>query len=94
MAIGADGSAYLTGFAEPAPEPGQAQFPLKNAAFSQYRGNSDTFVMKLNPSGEIEYSTFLGIDSSDGGVGIAVDKGGTLTSRACRIGSFTAELTM
>jgi hypothetical protein len=50
--------------------------------------------MKLNPSGEIEYSTFLGIDSSDGGVGIALDKGGTLTSRACRIGSFTAELTM
>ena len=77
LAVGQDGSAYVTGRADPPPERGLAQLPFKNAAFSEYRGYSDTFVMKLNPEGEIQYSTLLGIDSPDAGAGIAVDAAGS-----------------
>jgi Bacterial Ig-like domain (group 2)/Putative Ig domain/Beta-propeller repeat len=39
-------------------------------------GNSDAFVVKLNPLGGVVYSTFLGGSNDDGGGSIAVDDAG------------------
>jgi photosystem II stability/assembly factor-like uncharacterized protein len=70
LAVGEDGSAYVTGTAW------NSGFPTRNAAFPEARGSSDTFVLRLDPSGEVLYSTFLGLNTADGGAGIAVDKAG------------------
>lgn len=37
---------------------------------------ADAFVTKLDPSGRLVYSTYLGGSGSDGGGGIAVDSSG------------------
>jgi hypothetical protein len=51
-------------------------FPVKNALQSSSGGGSDAFVTKLNRSGELDYSTYLGGNSDDVGTFIAVDPAG------------------
>lgn len=72
IAIGADGSAYLTGFTS------SADFPLVNALKSTITGVSpDAFVARLKGDGSgFEFSTFLGGSSSEAGYAIAVDGAG------------------
>jgi beta-propeller repeat-containing protein len=91
IAVGADGSAYTTGYTL------SQSFPLKKAAQDQFnRGvpfNSgsgcpyqfllspspmeDAFVTKLNPSGTgLVYSTYLGGTGQDEAYGIAIDPSG------------------
>ena len=76
IAVGADGSAYLTGSA------GFANFPTTPGAFqpqSSHSGaGSEVFVSKLAPDGRtLVYSTYLGGSTYDNGYGIAVDAAGS-----------------
>ncbi|MBI1733651.1 MAG: SBBP repeat-containing protein [Candidatus Rokubacteria bacterium] len=72
IAVGADGSAYVTG------ETASADFPVARAVQSLLAGGTDAFVGKLNPAGSLLlYSTFLGGASDDAGQGIALDVAGT-----------------
>ena len=73
VAVDAQGSAYVTG------ETFSAAFPATAGAVDAlHNGNGDVFVSKLDASGTgLEYSTFLGGDQIDSGVGIAVDAQGS-----------------
>lgn len=69
--LDAAGGVYVTGFT------GSADFPIVNAAQSNYAGAEDAFVTKLDPSGSaLVYSTYLGGNDQDSGVAIAVDSAG------------------
>lgn len=80
LALDAEGSAYITGYTD------SSNFPRKNAIFNQISGTPypvvnyyplDGFVTKLGPFGtNLVYSTFLGGNGLDVGVGIAVDPAG------------------
>src|SRR6185295_9874814 len=70
IAVDASGSAYITG------STGSNSFPLANPIQPTNLGG-DAFVTKLNSAGSgLEYSTFLGGSSNEGGRSIAVDSGG------------------
>ncbi|HKX83652.1 MAG TPA: SBBP repeat-containing protein [Pyrinomonadaceae bacterium] len=72
VAVDASGNAYVTGVAS-------RYFPTTAGAYDTVHGianGDDAFVTKLNPTGEIVYSSFLGGTDSDGGADIAVDSSG------------------
>lgn len=81
LALGADGSAYVTG------ETASSDFPLRDALFNTTGGGStDAFVAKLNAGGNtLLYSTYLGGSASDSARAIAVDNDG-----AAYVGGATA----
>ncbi|MGB2898763.1 MAG: SBBP repeat-containing protein, partial [Candidatus Acidiferrum sp.] len=71
IAVDASGNAYVTGSTN------SVNFPTKNpfqAAFGG--GGSDVFVAKLDTTGSLIYSTFLGGSGDESGNGIAVDASG------------------
>jgi hypothetical protein len=78
IAVGADGSAYITGFTQ------SPDFPVTLTAFQptstvgiESTNSSDAFVTKLSPAGNaLVYSTFLGGTNAENGFGIAVDASG------------------
>ncbi|HEX7313823.1 MAG TPA: SBBP repeat-containing protein [Pyrinomonadaceae bacterium] len=74
IAVGADGSAYVTGGTN------STDFPLASAfrtALGQF-DPLDAFVSKFSPDGQtLVYSTLLGGGSNDQGFGIAVDADGS-----------------
>jgi uncharacterized protein (TIGR03437 family) len=71
IAVDTTGNAYITGNTY------SADFPVVNPLQASRQGSVDSFVVKLNPSGSAPvYSTFLGGDSYDVGLGIAVDSNG------------------
>lgn len=53
-------------------------FPVLNALQPNAGGEDDAFVTKLNASGGLVNSTFLGGDASDQAYGVAVDQAGNL----------------
>ena len=69
IAIDASGNAYVTGHFY------TSNFPTTLGAYqTATNGAYDAFVAKLNPSGSaLVYSTYLGGNGDDGGLGIAVD---------------------
>lgn len=68
IAIDALGSAYIAGSTV------SLNFPTTIGAFQRFMaGSSDAFITRLNPSGSLGYSTYLGGGSGEGGAGIAVD---------------------
>jgi hypothetical protein len=72
VAVDADGNAYVTGIAG-------RNFPTTSGAFDTVHGilsPEDAFATKLNSTGEIVYSTYLGGTDQDGGSDIAVDPNG------------------
>jgi hypothetical protein len=72
IAIDSAGNAYVTGRAEPG-------FPTTPGAFQTIFGGAvwDTFATKLNSTGTaLVYSTFLGGNGVDSGMGIAVNTAG------------------
>ncbi len=72
IAVDSNGSAYLTGYA------GSTDFPTRNPFQGTQNGSSDAFVTKLSPGGNtLLYSTYLGGNSLDEGMGIAVDRNGS-----------------
>jgi uncharacterized protein (TIGR03437 family) len=86
MAIDASNNIYLTG------ETLSSNFPVTAGAFQKKHAGQpgtitgilaptptapDAFVVKLNPSGQIVYATYLGGAGADAGLGIAVDSAGS-----------------
>jgi photosystem II stability/assembly factor-like uncharacterized protein len=67
LAVDADGNAYVTGQTD------SWDFPTFSAVQSSRHGMDDAFVTKLDASGSIVYSTYLGGSGEDAGSGIAVD---------------------
>ena len=56
-----------------------ADFPLKDALQPTRSGNSDAFVVRLNPAGSaLVYSTLLGGSGSESANGVALDASGNL----------------
>jgi hypothetical protein len=72
IAVDNSGNAYITGYTW------SSDFPTTPGAFdTNYNGNFDAFVAKINPTGSaLLYSTFLGGNNIDEGHGIAVDNSG------------------
>jgi len=73
IAVDAAGNAYVTGFT------GSSNFPTTAGAFQPAfgGGGSDAFVTKLNPTGSaLVYSSYLGGNSVERGIGIALDTAG------------------
>jgi hypothetical protein len=70
IAIDSAGNAYVTGKA------GSFDFPMKGAIQGTWGGSGDAFLTKLNPSGSLVYSTYLGGNAIDYGNAIAVDPAG------------------
>jgi len=72
VAVGNDGSVYVTGYTDSPDFPTVRAIRTANAG-----GSSDVFVAKLNPAGSaLVYSTYLGGKGADSGSGIAVDASG------------------
>jgi hypothetical protein len=73
IAVDSSGNAYVVGHTT-----NSTNFPTQSPFQGTYGGgNYDTFVTKLNISGSaLEYSTYLGGNSDDGGSSIAVDSSG------------------
>ncbi|HVM95305.1 MAG TPA: SBBP repeat-containing protein, partial [Candidatus Acidoferrales bacterium] len=65
---------YVTGETDSPSDPMQAPFPTAGAFQGTFGGDRDAYVTKLDPQGQIAYSTYLGGDSDDFGTGIAVDE--------------------
>src|SRR5258708_5275515 len=63
-------------------------FPTLNAEQNTLGGGFDAFVVKLNPSGSLNYSTYLGGSGSDQGNGIATDGTGAAYVVGSTSGSF------
>jgi hypothetical protein len=79
IAVDAAGAAYVTGMTN------SANFPTTRGAFQTTFGGSggesnfvagDAFALKLDPSGQLVYSTYLGGSSDESGFAIAVDAAG------------------
>jgi hypothetical protein len=70
LAVDSSGAVWATGSS------GSADFPVLNAYQSTLKGTYDAVAVKLNPSGSLAYSTYLGGTSNDTGYGVAVDAGG------------------
>jgi Beta-propeller repeat len=73
VAVDSAGNVYVTGTT------GSPNFPTTAGAFQQSAssyGQSNAFVVKVNPAGSIVYSTYLGGASTDIGYAIAVDSTG------------------
>jgi hypothetical protein len=67
LAVDNQGNAWLSGYTQ------SNDLPLKRALHSTYQGDNDTFVTKLDPSGELLLQTYLGEVGSDQANGIALD---------------------
>jgi len=71
IAVDGSGNAYVTG------DTSSTDFPTKNPLQTNHGADLfDAFVTKINASGELDYSTYLGGSKSDVGSGIAVDGSG------------------
>lgn len=69
IAVGTDGSAYVTGTT------GSLDFPLNRPLQAAYGGRGDAFVARFSPEGALDHATYLGGEGRDTGWGIAVDSG-------------------
>jgi len=72
IAVDSSGGVYITGRTK------SIDFPVKNSRRNNFSGGDDVFVTKLNASGAIIYSTYLGGASCDYGKGISVDSNGAV----------------
>lgn len=71
IAVDAAGNAHVAGVA------GSGNFPVTSGAFrTAFGGLEDAFVARLDTSGRLAYSTFLGASGSDTATAIAVDSAG------------------
>jgi hypothetical protein len=71
IALDSQGNAYVVGVTS------SADFPLLNAEQSSLGGWLDAFVTKVNSSGALMYSTYLGGSGVDVGNAVAVDSSGS-----------------
>ena len=66
------GNSYLTGYAT------DRNLPVVGALQPEPGGGGDAFIVKLGPTGEVVYSTYLGGSGLDEGFGIAADPSGAV----------------
>jgi hypothetical protein len=72
IAVDSSGNAYVTGMTA------SADFPTTSGAYSTHSsGLQEAFVSKVGPTGQLQYSTYLG-GGSDAGFAIAVDNTGAV----------------
>lgn len=71
IAVDAGGNAYITGRVDG--DSLDPTIPISSNAFQHTGHTHDGFVLKVDPSGKLVYSTFLGGGNIDEGKGIAVD---------------------
>jgi len=84
IATDGTGAAFVTGDTS-------GFFPTLNASQNTYGGGTgltDAFIVKLNPSGSLNYSTYLGGTGTDRGYGIATDGTGAAYVTGGTSGSF------
>jgi hypothetical protein len=67
IAVDGDGNAYVVGHTQ------SPNFPMVNAYNSTFGGNWDCFVLKLNSSGGLEWSTYMGGSEYESAGTIALD---------------------
>ena len=72
IAVDGSGNVYLTGVA------GADLLTTPGAYDPTYNESGDTFVLKLNATGELVYATYLGGSENDNGTAIAVDGSGAV----------------
>src|SRR5215831_2759897 len=72
IAVDASGAAYLIGQTD------STNFPTASAMQPTPGGGLESFVVKLNASGQFVYSTYLGGSSDDQGYDLAVDSSGNV----------------
>jgi hypothetical protein len=73
IALGSDGSAYVTGFTQ------SRNFPVRSPLQPKLAGGQNAFVLRLSPGGNsLVFSTYLGGSSTDVANGIAVDGAGNV----------------
>ena len=72
MAVGPNGDIYLTGTTI------SGDFPMQNAAQTALDGTSDAFVVWINSTHGLAYSTYLGGSGTDTGMGITYDSKGQI----------------
>ena len=72
MVVGPKGDVYMTGTTL------STDFPMANSAQTTRNGNSDAFVVWVDSSQNLAYSTFLGGGSDETGQGVAVDSRGVI----------------
>jgi len=72
VATDSAGNTYLTGRA------GSPDFPTQNAIQPAPAGHDDAFVAKLDPAGNLIYSTYFGGSAFDQGHAVAVDASGNV----------------
>ena len=72
IALDAQGDAYVAGVTS------SGDFPLLNAVQPQLLGSTDAFVTKVNSSGSLLFSTFMGGSGVDVGNAIALDASGAV----------------
>ncbi|MGH2651040.1 MAG: SBBP repeat-containing protein, partial [Actinomycetota bacterium] len=71
ITVDASGNAYITGRVR------SSDFPITPGAYdSTTNGSLDIFATKLDPSGALVYSTFIGAGTNEEGWGVAVDADG------------------
>jgi hypothetical protein len=70
IAVDSAGNAYVTGLTD------STDFPTMNALQPTNGGGFDAFVTKINPTGALIYSTYLGGSAQDQGSAVAVDSAG------------------
>ena len=70
IAVDSAGNAYVAGTTL------STDFPVNNASLQWDQPGSDAFYLKLSPTGNILYSTYLGGSGDDSGNGIGVDSTG------------------
>ncbi|MGD0618378.1 MAG: SBBP repeat-containing protein, partial [Bryobacteraceae bacterium] len=71
VSVDAQGNAWVVGFTD------AANFPTLNAAFA-YGGGVDAFIVKLDPSGNILLSTYLGGAGDDRASAVGLDAAGNI----------------
>jgi hypothetical protein len=72
VALDLSGNAYVTGSTN------STDFPVQNPLQLGNAGLYDAFVTEVNPTGALEYSTYLGGSETDNATGIAVDSSGNV----------------
>jgi len=72
IVVDSTGNAYLTGVTD------SSDFPTVGAFQSKLTGGSNAVIVKLDATGQIAFSSFLGGSQSEGGSSIAVDAAGDI----------------